>query len=144
MYYGMGPSFQCPTSRCQQPPCLSTSQLWHTVCLHMCVLCACVCICAFICNKETSSLITSTNVVVKLTCDLTWPLTSVPLQFAEKFAEYKEAARLAKEKSLDGKMELATSPSQVSICLSVCLYVFLSVYLSVCLSVFLPLCLSVC
>lgn len=33
-------------------------------------------------------------------------------QFAEKFAEYKEAARMAKEKSLD-KMELASSPSQV-------------------------------
>lgn len=34
------------------------------------------------------------------------------LQFAEKFAEYKEAARLAKEKSQE-KMEMATSPSQV-------------------------------
>uniref|UniRef100_A0A667XNM5 Homer scaffold protein 1b n=1 Tax=Myripristis murdjan TaxID=586833 RepID=A0A667XNM5_9TELE len=33
-------------------------------------------------------------------------------KFAEKFAEYKEAARLAKEKSQE-KMELATSPSQV-------------------------------
>lgn len=33
-------------------------------------------------------------------------------QFAEKFAEYKEAARLAKEKSQE-KMEMATSPSQV-------------------------------
>ncbi|KAG7251103.1 hypothetical protein CRUP_006620, partial [Coryphaenoides rupestris] len=33
------------------------------------------------------------------------------LTFAEKFAEYKEAARLAKEKSQE-KMELATSPSQ--------------------------------
>lgn len=33
-------------------------------------------------------------------------------QFAEKFAEYKEAARMAKEKSLE-KMELASSPSQV-------------------------------
>lgn len=33
-------------------------------------------------------------------------------QFADKFAEYKEAARLAKEKSLE-KMELASSPSQV-------------------------------
>lgn len=35
------------------------------------------------------------------------------VQFAEKFAEYKEAARLAKEKSQE-KMEMATSPSQVS------------------------------
>ncbi|KAJ7993887.1 hypothetical protein DPEC_G00259360 [Dallia pectoralis] len=35
-------------------------------------------------------------------------------KFAEKFAEYKEAARQAKEKSQDGKMELATSPSQES------------------------------
>lgn len=34
------------------------------------------------------------------------------VQFADKFAEYKEAARLAKEKSLE-KMELASSPSQV-------------------------------
>lgn len=34
------------------------------------------------------------------------------VQFAEKFAEYKEAARLAKEKSQE-KMEMATSPSQV-------------------------------
>ncbi|XP_062873645.1 homer protein homolog 1b isoform X2 [Trichomycterus rosablanca] len=34
-------------------------------------------------------------------------------KFAEKFAEYKEAARLAKEKSLE-KMELASSPSQES------------------------------
>uniref|UniRef100_A0A667XXT0 Homer scaffold protein 1b n=1 Tax=Myripristis murdjan TaxID=586833 RepID=A0A667XXT0_9TELE len=34
-------------------------------------------------------------------------------KFAEKFAEYKEAARLAKEKSQE-KMELATSPSQES------------------------------
>lgn len=34
------------------------------------------------------------------------------IQFAEKFAEYKEAARLAKEKSQE-KMEMATSPSQV-------------------------------
>ncbi|KAI3372906.1 hypothetical protein L3Q82_023355 [Scortum barcoo] len=33
-------------------------------------------------------------------------------KFAEKFAEYKEAARLAKEKSQE-KMEMATSPSQV-------------------------------
>lgn len=33
-------------------------------------------------------------------------------QFAEKFAEYKEAARMAKEKSLE-KMDLASSPSQV-------------------------------
>lgn len=38
---------------------------------------------------------------------------SIPcVQFAEKFAEYKEAARLAKEKSQE-KMEMATSPSQV-------------------------------
>lgn len=36
------------------------------------------------------------------------------LQFAEKFAEYKEAARLAKEKSQE-KMDMATSPSQVCI-----------------------------
>lgn len=36
------------------------------------------------------------------------------VQFAEKFAEYKEAARLAKEKSQE-KMEMATSPSQVCI-----------------------------
>lgn len=36
----------------------------------------------------------------------------VCVQFAEKFAEYKEAARLAKEKSQE-KMEMATSPSQV-------------------------------
>ncbi|KAJ3604080.1 hypothetical protein NHX12_028821 [Muraenolepis orangiensis] len=35
-------------------------------------------------------------------------------KFAEKFAEYKEAARLAKEKSQE-KMELATSPSQVCV-----------------------------
>lgn len=35
------------------------------------------------------------------------------LQFAEKFAEYKEAARLAKEKSQE-KTEMATSPSQVN------------------------------
>ncbi|XP_029578090.1 homer protein homolog 1b isoform X4 [Salmo trutta] len=35
-------------------------------------------------------------------------------KFAEKFAEYKEAARQAKGKSQDGKMELATSPSQES------------------------------
>ncbi|XP_019900370.2 homer protein homolog 1b isoform X4 [Esox lucius] len=35
-------------------------------------------------------------------------------KFAEKFAEYKEAARQAKEKSQDGKMELANSPSQES------------------------------
>uniref|UniRef100_A0A667XRD9 Homer protein homolog 1 n=1 Tax=Myripristis murdjan TaxID=586833 RepID=A0A667XRD9_9TELE len=35
-------------------------------------------------------------------------------KFAEKFAEYKEAARLAKEKSQE-KMELATSPSQKSL-----------------------------
>ncbi|XP_062398877.1 homer protein homolog 1b isoform X1 [Sardina pilchardus] len=34
-------------------------------------------------------------------------------KFADKFAEYKEAARLAKEKSLE-KMELASSPSQES------------------------------
>ncbi|XP_030647198.1 homer protein homolog 1b isoform X2 [Chanos chanos] len=34
-------------------------------------------------------------------------------KFADKFAEYKEAARLAKEKSLE-KMELTSSPSQVS------------------------------
>ncbi|KAG8012081.1 Homer protein-like protein 1 [Nibea albiflora] len=34
-------------------------------------------------------------------------------KFAEKFAEYKEAARLAKEKSQE-KMEMATSPSQES------------------------------
>uniref|UniRef100_A0A672M7V7 Homer protein homolog 1-like n=1 Tax=Sinocyclocheilus grahami TaxID=75366 RepID=A0A672M7V7_SINGR len=34
-------------------------------------------------------------------------------KFAEKFAEYKEAARMAKEKSLE-KMELASSPSQES------------------------------
>lgn len=34
------------------------------------------------------------------------------VQFAEKFAEYKEAARLAKEKSQE-KMDMATSPSQV-------------------------------
>uniref|UniRef100_A0A8C3AVY7 Homer scaffold protein 1b n=1 Tax=Cyclopterus lumpus TaxID=8103 RepID=A0A8C3AVY7_CYCLU len=33
-------------------------------------------------------------------------------KFAEKFAEYKEAARLAKEKSQE-KMDMATSPSQV-------------------------------
>lgn len=34
------------------------------------------------------------------------------VQFAEKFAEYKEAARLAKEKSQE-KMDMAMSPSQV-------------------------------
>lgn len=34
------------------------------------------------------------------------------VQFAEKFAEYKEAARLAKEKSQE-KTEMAKSPSQV-------------------------------
>ncbi|XP_051533712.1 homer protein homolog 1-like isoform X1 [Myxocyprinus asiaticus] len=34
-------------------------------------------------------------------------------KFADKFAEYKEAARLAKEKSLE-KMELTSSPSQES------------------------------
>uniref|UniRef100_A0A3B1JQD7 Homer scaffold protein 1b n=1 Tax=Astyanax mexicanus TaxID=7994 RepID=A0A3B1JQD7_ASTMX len=34
-------------------------------------------------------------------------------KFAEKFAEYKEAARLAKEKSLE-KMDMASSPSQES------------------------------
>ncbi|XP_067377494.1 homer protein homolog 1b isoform X3 [Channa argus] len=34
-------------------------------------------------------------------------------KFAEKFAEYKEAARLAKEKSQE-KMDMATSPSQES------------------------------
>ncbi|XP_037536035.1 homer protein homolog 1 [Nematolebias whitei] len=34
-------------------------------------------------------------------------------KFAEKFAEYKEAARLAKEKSQE-KTEMATSPSQVN------------------------------
>ncbi|XP_051546620.1 homer protein homolog 1-like isoform X2 [Myxocyprinus asiaticus] len=34
-------------------------------------------------------------------------------KFADKFAEYKEAARLAKEKSLE-KMELVSSPSQES------------------------------
>ncbi|XP_066510014.1 homer protein homolog 1-like isoform X1 [Hoplias malabaricus] len=34
-------------------------------------------------------------------------------KFADKFAEYKEAARLAKEKSLE-KMEMASSPSQES------------------------------
>lgn len=39
-----------------------------------------------------------------------WP--HISSQFADKFAEYKEAARLAKEKSLE-KMELASSPSQV-------------------------------
>lgn len=39
-------------------------------------------------------------------------MSVVHLQFAEKFAEYKEAARLAKEKSQE-KMEMATSPSQV-------------------------------
>lgn len=39
-----------------------------------------------------------------------WP--QISSQFADKFAEYKEAARLAKEKSLE-KMELASSPSQV-------------------------------
>lgn len=36
----------------------------------------------------------------------------VCVQFAEKFAEYKEAARLAKEKSQE-KTEMAKSPSQV-------------------------------
>lgn len=41
-----------------------------------------------------------------------WPVC-LSLQFAEKFAEYKEAARQAKGKSQNGKMELATSPSQV-------------------------------
>lgn len=39
-------------------------------------------------------------------------MSIVCAQFAEKFAEYKEAARLAKEKSQE-KMEMATSPSQV-------------------------------
>lgn len=44
---------------------------------------------------------------------LNFILTSIfCVQFAEKFAEYKEAARLAKEKSQE-KMEMATSPSQV-------------------------------
>lgn len=36
------------------------------------------------------------------------------LQFAEKFQEFKEAARLAKEKSQE-KMELTSTPSQVSL-----------------------------
>lgn len=40
------------------------------------------------------------------------------VQFAEKFAEYKEAARLAKEKSQE-KMEMATSPSQVCLVLPI-------------------------
>lgn len=35
------------------------------------------------------------------------------IQFAEKFQEFKEAARLAKEKSQE-KMELTSTPSQVS------------------------------
>lgn len=34
-------------------------------------------------------------------------------QFADKFAEFKEAARLAKEKSQE-KMELTSTPSQVT------------------------------
>lgn len=37
---------------------------------------------------------------------------SFHLQFAEKFAEFKEAARLAKEKSQE-KIELTSTPSQV-------------------------------
>lgn len=36
----------------------------------------------------------------------------IRLQFADKFAEFKEAARLAKEKSQE-KMELTSTPSQV-------------------------------
>ncbi|XP_076141023.1 homer protein homolog 1 isoform X2 [Alosa pseudoharengus] len=36
------------------------------------------------------------------------------VKFAEKFAEFKEAARLAKEKSQE-KMELATTPSQITL-----------------------------
>lgn len=39
---------------------------------------------------------------------------SLCIQFAEKFQEFKEAARLAKEKSQE-KMELTSTPSQVCV-----------------------------
>lgn len=39
---------------------------------------------------------------------------SLYIQFAEKFQEFKEAARLAKEKSQE-KMELTSTPSQVGV-----------------------------
>lgn len=39
---------------------------------------------------------------------------SLCVQFAEKFQEFKEAARLAKEKSQE-KMELTSTPSQVCV-----------------------------
>lgn len=55
----------------------------------------------------------STGSVESLRCALFIPIWSqMSSQFADKFAEYKEAARLAKEKSLE-KKELASSPSQV-------------------------------
>lgn len=41
-------------------------------------------------------------------------MQSFCIQFAEKFQEFKEAARLAKEKSQE-KMELTSTPSQVGI-----------------------------
>lgn len=52
-------------------------------------------------------------------CFLSWSCSyhlsiscSCYFQFADKFAEFKEAARLAKEKSQE-KMELTSTPSQV-------------------------------
>lgn len=45
---------------------------------------------------------------------LSLPFKLMYLQFAEKFQEFKEAARLAKEKSQE-KMELTSTPSQVSL-----------------------------
>lgn len=51
----------------------------------------------------------------RLNCIIVWIIHTdvrVCVQFAEKFAEYKEAARLAKEKSQE-KTEMAKSPSQV-------------------------------
>uniref|UniRef100_A0A8C2B6E0 Homer scaffold protein 1 n=1 Tax=Cyprinus carpio TaxID=7962 RepID=A0A8C2B6E0_CYPCA len=44
---------------------------------------------------------------------LTRPCSFIRLQFADKFAEFKEAARLAKERSQE-KMELTSTPSQES------------------------------
>lgn len=74
-----------------------------------------VCVCVWACERTHTSIRYPKPLLNRLNRIIVWIIHTdvcVCVQFAEKFAEYKEAARLAKEKSQE-KTEMAKSPSQV-------------------------------
>lgn len=74
----------------------------------------------WLCEMQSTAFCSACNVLCIISCLLFISFLfflfykHMYLQFAEKFQEFKEAARIAKEKSHE-KMELTSTPSQVSL-----------------------------